>query len=165
VSELAAMPFAARDVRVSVLRLPPSVHGEGDYAFVPALIGIARARGLSAYVGEGRNVWPAVHRLDAARLFRLALEHAEPGMLLNAIGDEGVPFRDIAETIGRHLDVPVKSLTAEESREHFGTFAVFAAFDVPASSARTRQRFGWRPAAPGLIADLDQGHYFTVPDN
>jgi nucleoside-diphosphate-sugar epimerase len=159
------MPFAGRNVRVSVVRLPPSVHGEGDYAFVPALIGIARAKGLSAYVGEGRNAWPAVHRLDAARLFRIAVEQVPAGTLLNAIGDEGVPFRDIAETIGRHLDVPVKSLTAEESREHFGTFAVFAAFDVPASSARTRQRFGWRPAAPGLIADLDQGHYFTVPDN
>ncbi|TVZ00838.1 SDR family oxidoreductase [Trebonia kvetii] len=165
VSERAAMPFADRNVRVSVLRLPPSVHGEGDYAFVPALIGIARAKGLSAYVGEGRNVWPAVHRLDAARLFRIAVEQVPAGTLLNAIGDEGVPFRDIAETIGRHLDVPVKSLTAEESREHFGTFAVFAGFDVPASSARTRQRFGWRPAEPGLIADLDQGHYFTVPDN
>ena len=164
VSERAAMPLADGNVRVSVIRLPPSVHGAGDYAFVPALIGIARARGLSAYVGDGRNVWSAVHRLDAARLFRIAMEDAPAGTLLNAIGDEGVPFRDIAETIGRHLDVPVKSMSAEESREHFGTFAAFAAFDVPASSARTQQRFGWRPAQPGLIADLDQGHYFTVRD-
>ena len=164
VSELAAMPFADKNVRVSVVRLPPSVHGEGDYAFVPALIGIAHARGLSAYVGEGRNVWPAVHRADAARLFRNAVERLPAGTLLNAIGDEGVPFRDIAETIGRHLDVPVKSLTAEESAEHFGTFAAFAAFDVPASSALTRHRFGWQPTEPGLIADLDQGHYFTVLD-
>jgi nucleoside-diphosphate-sugar epimerase len=164
VSELAAIPLAGRNVRVSVVRLPPSVHGAGDYAFVPALIGIARAQRLSAYVGEGRNVWPAVHRLDAAVLFRLALERAEPGTRLNAIGDEGVPFREIAETIGRHLDVPVKSITAAESPGHFGTFAAFAAFDVPASSARTRERFGWRPAQPGLIADLDQGHYFTVRD-
>lgn len=164
VSERAAVPLAGQGVRVSVVRLPPSVHGEGDYAFVPALIGIARAKGLSAYVGEGRNVWSAVHRLDAARLFRIAVEEAPAGTLLNAIGDEGVPFRDLAETIGRHLDVPVKSVTAEESAAHFGTFALFAAFDVPASSARTQQRFGWRPAEPGLIADLDQGHYFTVRD-
>jgi nucleoside-diphosphate-sugar epimerase len=165
VSEGAAAPLADRKVRVSVVRLPPSVHGAGDYAFVPALIGIARAKGLSAYVGEGSNVWPAVHRLDAARLFRIALEDAPAGTLLNAVGDEGVPFREIAETIGRHLDVPVKSVTAEESRAHFGTFALFAAFDLPASSVRTQQRFGWRPAEPGLIADLDQGHYFTVRDD
>jgi nucleoside-diphosphate-sugar epimerase len=161
VSERAAVPLAGRGVRVSVIRLPPSVHGEGDYAFVPALIGIAREKGLSAYVGDGGNVWPAVHRLDAARLFRIALADAPAGTLLNAVGDEGVPFREIAETIGRHLDVPVKPVSAEESREHFGTFAAFAAFDVPASSVRTQQRFGWRPAQPGLIADLDQGHYFT----
>jgi nucleoside-diphosphate-sugar epimerase len=166
VSERAAIPLAWRDVRVSAVRLPPSVHGEGDPHFVTAFIRIARATGLSGYIGDGANVWPAVHRRDAARLFRLALEEAPPGTLLNAIGDEGVPFREIAETIGRHLDVPVKSLTAEEARGHFGgTFATFAAFDVPASSARTRERFGWRPVEPGLIADLDQGHYFTAQDD
>ncbi len=166
VSERAAIPLAGRDVRVSAVRLPPSVHGEGDPHFVTAFIRIARAKGLSAYIGNGANVWPAVHRRDAARLFRLALEQAPPGTLLNAIGDEGVPFREIAETIGRHLDVPVKSLTAEEARGHFGgTFAAFAAFDVPASSERTRERFGWRPVEPGLIADLDQGHYFTAQDD
>jgi nucleoside-diphosphate-sugar epimerase len=141
------------------------VHGEGDYAFVPALIGIARATGMSAYIGDGGNVWPAVHRLDAARLFRLALEEAPAGTLLNGVGDPGVPFRDIAETIGRRLDVPAKSVTAAEAPGHFGGFAVFAAFDVPASSARTQQRFGWRPVEPGLIADLDQGHYFSVRDD
>lgn len=166
VSERAALPLAPRDVRVSVVRLPASVHGEGDPHFVTAFIGIARAKRLSAYVGGGANVWPAVHRLDAARLFRLALEEAPPGTLLNAVGDEGVPFREIAETIGRHLDVPVKSLTAQEARGHFGdTFAAFAAFDVPASSVRTQERFGWRPAGPGLIADLDRGHYFLVRDD
>lgn len=166
VSERAAIPLAERHVRTSAVRLPPSVHGEGDPHFVTAFIRIARAKGLSAYVGDGANVWPAVHRRDAAHLFRLALEEAPPGTLLNAVGDEGVPFREIAETIGRHLDVPVKSLTAEEAREHFGgAFAAFAAFDVPASSERTQERLGWRPVEPGLIADLDQGHYFLVRDD
>jgi len=165
VTEPAALALVDRNIRASVVRLPPSVHGEGDYAFVPSLIAITRAKGLSAYVGDGANVWPAVHRLDAARLFRLALELAPAGTLLNAVGDEGVPFREIAEVIGRHLDVPVKSVTPEEARGHFGTFAPFAQHSVPASSARTQQRFGWRPAQPGLIADLDQGHYYTVRDH
>ena len=170
VSELTAVALAGRGVRVAVVRQPPSVHGEGDPHFVTAFIRVARATGLSAYVGDGANVWSAVHRLDAARLFRLALEsestaQAPAGTLLNAVGDEGVPFREIAEVIGRHLDVPVKSLTAEEAAGHFpGAFAVFAQFNAPASSAKTRQRFGWRPAQPGLIADLDLGHYFTVLD-
>jgi len=163
VSEPAALTLADRGVRASVVRLPPSVHGEGDHGFIPALIGIARARGLAAYIGDGSNVWPAVHRLDAARLFRLALDQAPAGTLLNGVGDEGVPFREIAEVIGRHLNVPVKPVTAEEARDHFGNFAVFAAFNVPASSARTQERFGWRPEEPGLIADMEQGHYFTVP--
>ena len=172
VSERAAIALVASagqpnsGVRVSVVRQPPSVHGAGDPHFVTALIGIARAKGLSAYVGDGANVWSAVHRLDAARLYRLALEQAPAGTLLNAVGDEGVPFREIAEVIGRHLDVPVKSLTAEEAPGHFpGAFALFAQFDAPASSALTQQRFGWRPTQPGLIADLDQGHYFTVLDD
>lgn len=171
VSERAAIALVDRGVRVSVVRQPPSVHGAGDPHFVTAFIGVARAKGLSAYVGDGANVWSAVHRFDAARLYRLALEFASSaqapaGTLLNAVGDEGVPFREIAEAIGRHLDVPVKSLTAEEAPGHFpGAFALFAQFDAPASSARTQQRFGWRPTQPGLIADLDQGHYFTVLDD
>ncbi|HEX7163409.1 MAG TPA: SDR family oxidoreductase [Trebonia sp.] len=165
VTEPAALALVDQNIRASVVRLPPSVHGEGDYAFVPSLIAITRAKGLSAYVGDGANVWPAVHRLDAAWLFRLALELAPAGTLLNAVGDEGVPFREIAEVIGRHLDVPVKSVTPEEARDHFGTFALFAQRSVPASSAKTQQRFGWRPAQPGLIADLGQGHYYTVRDH
>ena len=161
VSEGAALAFAGRGVRASALRMPPTVHGEGDHGFVPALIGIARAQGLSAYVGDGSNRWSAVHRLDAARLFRLAVESAPAGTRLNAVGDEGVPFREIAEVIGRHLDLPVKSLSPQEAIGHFGLFAVFAQFDVPASSAATQERLGWQPVHPGLIADLDEGHYFT----
>ena len=164
VSEPAALAVAERGVRASVVRLPPSVHGAGDYWFIPIFIGIARKTGVSAYVGDGANVWAAVHRVDAARLFRLALEQAPAGTLLNAVADEGVPFREIAEVIGRHLDVPVKSLPAGEASAHFGTLAGFAAYDVPASSALTRERFGWRPAEPGLIADLEEGHYFLVRD-
>jgi nucleoside-diphosphate-sugar epimerase len=165
VSERAALALADQGVRVSVIRLPASVHGEGDYAFVPSLIAIARDKGLSAYVGDGANVWPSVHRLDAARLFRLALEQAPAGTRLNAVADEGVPFREIAEVIGRHVNVPVKSITPEEAPAHFARFALFAQFNVPTSSARTQARFGWRPAEPGLIADLDQGHYYTVRDH
>jgi nucleoside-diphosphate-sugar epimerase len=162
-SEPAALAVAERGVRASVVRLPPSVHGEGDYWFIPIFIGIARKTGVSAYIGHGANVWPAVHRRDAARLFRIALEQAPAGTLLNAVADEGVPFRQIAEVIGRHLEVPAKSITAGEAVGQFGALAGFAAIDVPASSAITRERFGWQPVEPGLIADLDAGHYFTVP--
>jgi len=161
VSELAAIPFAQRDVRVAVVRLPFSVHGPGDPHFITALIGVARDKGLSAYVADGSNRWPAVHRLDAARLLRLALESAPAGTLLNAVGDDGVPFRDIAEVIGRHLDVPVASLSPQEAASHFGMpWVIFAQLDLTASSALTQERFGWHPSHPGLIADLDDGHYF-----
>jgi nucleoside-diphosphate-sugar epimerase len=162
VSEPVAMPFAERGVRVSIIRMPPSVHGEGDHGFVPILIGIARDKGLSAYVGEGANRWPAVHRLDAAALFRIALERAPAGTRLNAVGDEGVPFRDIAGVIGRQLDLPVTSIPREDADGHFGWFALFASLDERASSAGTERRFGWRPTRPGLIADLEEGHYFRA---
>ncbi len=128
---------------------------------MPGLIGIARGKGLSAYVGDGTNRWAAVHRLDAARLFRLALEEARAGTKLHAIGDEGVPFRAIAEVIGRHLNLPVTSISPQEAESHFAGFALFASMDVPASAALTEQRFGWHPDQPGLIADLDAGHYFA----
>ena len=160
VSEPVAMSLAGRGVRVSVVRMPLTVHGRGDHGFVPALIGIARAKGLAAYVEDGSNRWAAVHRLDAAHLFRLALEAASAGTRLNAIGDEGVSFREIAEVIGKHLDVPVVSLSREEAQGHFGLFALFVSIDAPASSELTQKQFGWHPGQPGLIADLDEGHYF-----
>ena len=160
-SEDVALAFASQGVRASVLRLPPSVHSLGDKrGFIPDLIAIARSKNVAAYAGEGSNRWAAVHRSDAARLFRLAAEGAPAGSRLHAVGEEGVPFREIAEVIGRHLDVPVKALTASEAQEHFGWLAAFAALDVPASSSRTRQLLGWRPAGPGLLADLEAGHYF-----
>jgi nucleoside-diphosphate-sugar epimerase len=162
-SEQAVLALAERDVRSAVVRLSPSVHGEGDHGFVPRLIDIARRTGVSAYIGDGRNRWPAVHRLDAARLFRLALEAAPAGSVLHAVGEEGVPTRDIAEVVGRHLELPAISLTAEQAGEHFGFLAAFFGADVPASSALTRARLGWSPAHPGLIADLEQGHYFERP--
>lgn len=162
-TEQTAVVLADRGVRVSVVRMPPSVHGEGDPNFVLMAIGIARAKGVSAYVGEGANVWSAVHRLDAARLFRLALEQAPAGTLLNAVAEEGVPYKDVAAAIARHLDVPAKSISADEAAGHFGMpFAIFAQLNAPASGQRTRERFGWEPAEPGLIADIDLGHYFTA---
>jgi nucleoside-diphosphate-sugar epimerase len=159
-SEDAALALAARGVRASVLRLPPSVHCNGDHGFVPRLIGIAREKGVSAYVGDGLNRWPAVHRLDAAHLYRLALEKASTGASYHGVADEGVPTREIAEVIGRHLNVPVVSKSREEAADHFGWIGHFFGIDCPASSAQTRQRLGWRPVQPGLIADLDAEHYF-----
>jgi nucleoside-diphosphate-sugar epimerase len=160
-SEQAALSLAKQGVRVSVLRLPPSVHGEGDHGFVPYLIDVARAKGVSAYPGDGSNRWPAVHRLDAARLFRLALEAAPAGIRLHGVSEEAVPVREIAEVIGRHLKMPVNSVPHERTAEHFGWLAPFFSANAPASSALTQKRLGWRPVQPGLIADLDAGHYFN----
>jgi nucleoside-diphosphate-sugar epimerase len=161
-SEEAAAVVAARGVRVSIVRLPPSVHGDGDHGFVPMLIAIAREKGISVYVGDGFNRWPAVHRLDAARLYRLALEQARAGDRFHGVGEEGVPFRNIAALIGRRLNVPVISQSPEKAAAHFGWFAHFAGMDSPASSARTQQRLGWRATQPGLIADLDRDTYFKT---
>ena len=157
------LSFASRGVRSSVLRLPPTVHGEGDNGFMAALVGMARASGVSGYLGDGSNRWPAVHRLDAAHLFRLALEQAPAGSVLHAVADEGVPIREIAEVIGRHLDVPVASIPPEQAAEQFGFLAGFVGLDAPASSELTRELLGWQPTHPGLIDDLDKGHYFDSP--
>ncbi|MFC0097987.1 SDR family oxidoreductase [Micromonospora marina] len=154
-----ALGMAARGVRSSVVGLPRTVHGEGDPGFIAMLVGIARDKGVSGYVGDGSHRWPAVHRLDAAHLFRLALEQAPAGSTLHAVADEGVPIRDIAAVIGRHLDLPTASVPAED----YGFLGMVLAGDQPATSAFTRELLGWRPVQPGLIEDLEQGHYFTHP--
>jgi nucleoside-diphosphate-sugar epimerase len=159
-SEEAALALAARGVRTSVLRLPPSVHGNGDHGFVPRLISIAREKGVSAFIGDGINRWPAVHRLDAAHLYRLVLERGIAGAAYHGFADDGVPTREIAEAIGRGLNVPVVSKSREEAADHFGWIALFFGIDGPASSAQTQERLGWRPVQPGLIADLNAAHYF-----
>jgi nucleoside-diphosphate-sugar epimerase len=156
----AAVALAARGVRASLLRLPPSAHGNGDHGFVPRLISTARDKGVSAYIEDGLNRWPAVHLLDASHLYRLALEKGGAGERYHGVADEGVPARDIAEVIGRQLNVPVVSKSREEAADHFGWIAPFFGMDGPASSAQTQQRLGWRPVQPGLIADLNAEHYF-----
>jgi nucleoside-diphosphate-sugar epimerase len=152
--------LAGRHVRSSVVRLPPTVHGDGDTGFVASLVGMAREHGVSGYIGDGSNRWPAVHRFDSARLFRLALEQAPAGSTLHAVADEGVPIRDIAGVIGKHLDLPVASVSPDDASAHFTWMAHFLGLDSPASSDLTRELFDWHPSHPGLIEDLDQGHYF-----
>jgi nucleoside-diphosphate-sugar epimerase len=157
------LSLASRGVRSSVVRLSPTNHGVGDHGFMASLVGIARDKGVAGHVGDGSSRWPAVHRLDSAHLFRLALEGAPAGSTLHAVADEGVPMRDIAEVIGRHLQVPVVSIAPEDAGQHFAWMAGFVALDSPASSALTRELLGWQPVQPGLIDDLDQGHYFRSP--
>jgi nucleoside-diphosphate-sugar epimerase len=161
-SERTTLALAERGVRASLMRLPASVHGAGDHGFVPFLIDIARNRGASGYIGDGANRWPAVHRLDAARLFRLAVEDAPAGSVLHGVAEEGIPTRAIADVIGRHLELPVVSIASDEAAEHFGWLGAIFGADIPATSALTRERTGWEPVRPGLIDDVDAGHYFQA---
>lgn len=164
--EQSCLGYADQGVRSSVIRLAPTVHGPGDYGFVAMLVATARKTGLSAYVGDGANRWPAVHRLDAATLFRLALEKAPAGTVLHGAAEGGVPLRDIAEKIGRTLDLPVVSVGSDEAASHFGSAALAAVFaaDVPVCSARTRELLGWTPSHHTLLEDLEHGDYFAVAE-
>ena len=162
-SERALAALALRGVRTSSVRLSPTVHGAGDHGFVARLITIAREKGAAAYVGTGENRWPTVHRLDAARLFRLALERGPANSRWHGVAEEGVPFRMIAEAIGRHLDLPVLSLSPMEAADHFGFLGHLVQLDNPTSSALTKERLGWRVENPSLLEDLDAGHYFSAP--
>jgi nucleoside-diphosphate-sugar epimerase len=155
-----ALSLASRGVRSSIVRLAPTNHGDGDNGFMATLVGIARDKGISGYVGDGSNRWPAVHRLDSAHLLRLAVDNAPAGSTLHAIADEGVPIREVAEVIGRQLRVPVVSISPENAGGHFGWLAPFIALDSPASSTLTRELLGWQPTQPGLLEDLEMGHYF-----
>jgi nucleoside-diphosphate-sugar epimerase len=161
-AENTVIALARHGVRSSVIRLAPTVHSSFDHhGFVPALIGMARKNGFAAYAGDGANRWPALHTLDAARLYRLALESAPAGSRLHGVADEGVPFREIAQAIGRGAGVPAKSVTAEEAATHLGFLAMFAQLDNPTSSAHTREILRWSPTHPGLLADLAERHYFA----
>jgi nucleoside-diphosphate-sugar epimerase len=157
---LLALSLRGIGVRSSVLRFPPTVHGDGDEGFIATLVGIARARGVAGYVGDGTNRWPAVHRSDAARLARLAVESAPAGSVLHAVGDEGVAFRQIAEAIGRHLGIPAASVSPADAGEHFSFLGHFVGLDSPATAVITRGLLEWEPTGPSLLDDLGQDHYY-----
>ena len=160
-SEKAALDFVARGVRASIIRLPPTVHGAGDHGFIPRIIEAARKKGVSPYIGDGANRWPAVHRLDAAKLFRLALEKGEAGAKHHGVDERGIPFRDIAERIATRLRIRAISIPTAKSAKHFGILANFVGQDNPSSSEWTRQTLGWVPEQTGLLADID-AHYFRA---
>ncbi|WP_432967585.1 SDR family oxidoreductase [Dactylosporangium sp. CA-233914] len=159
---LAALAFADRGVRSAVVRFAPTVHGDGDYGFIAVLVGVARAKGIAAYVGDGTGHWPAVHRADAAGLVRLAVEEAPAGSVLHAVAEEGVPTREIAEAIGRGLNLPAGPVPADQAFAHFGWIGPLFGMDSRATSTATQRLLGWKPAHPGLIADLDAGYYFRA---
>jgi len=158
-SEATALALADNGVHASVIRLPPSVHDKGDKCFIPVIINTARSKGVAAYVGDGNNRWPAVHRLDAAHVFCLALEKGAKGSLYNAIGDEGIPVRELAEVIGKNLNLPVVSISPDEAAKHFDWIGRFIVFDSPATAHKTRELLGWQPTHIGLVEDM-QKHYF-----
>jgi len=159
ISEEIALSFSSKDVRSSVIRLPPSVHGKGDHGFIPALIAIAREKGVSAYIGEGINRWPSVHRIDIAHLYRLVLEKGTAGTIYHGVADEGLPFHDIAQVIGRHLDIPVVSKPIEDAVDHFGWLGTFIALDNPTSSKQTQQELGWNASQTSLLADVEENYF------
>jgi len=161
-NERTALGLAERGVRSMSVRFSPTVHGEGDNGFVAMIVAADHAAGAAAYIGEGSNRWPAVHRSDAARLVRLGIESAPAGSVLHAVGEEGVAIRDVAEAIGQGLKLPVTSITDEQAARHFGFLAGFLGLDIPASSALTREQLSWEPTGPGLIADVKAGHYFAA---
>jgi nucleoside-diphosphate-sugar epimerase len=162
VSEAAALDLIAQGVRPSTVRLAPTVHGDGDHGFIPQIIEAARKKGVSPYIGDGANRWPTVHRLDAAKLFRLALEKGEAGAKYHGVGEAGIPFRDIASSIASKLQLPALSIPAAKAAKHFGILANFIGLDNPASNEWTRQALGWVPEQTGLLADMD-AHYFSRP--
>lgn len=161
-AEASVKAWAERGVRATVVRLAPSVHGDGDHGLVPSFIAAARKHNSAGYVGDGENRWSAIHRLDAAVLLRLALENGRAGARYHGVAEEGIPFHQIAEVIGRRLKLPTVSLTPREAARRFKWLAPFAAYDNPASSQLTQERLGWHPTHPGLLADLDREAYFRT---